>query len=101
MCIWVPTHATKIGAPPRCERRSWFEPGGHDVSEKRGMLVYPLKDMPATVYAYHAGKLVPYDEATVPIDLPAVTEAFTVFALASSPEFVGEFWFGKGSEAVI
>ena len=51
------------------------------MSWKRGTLVYPLQDMPPATYCYHQGQIVPYDRATVPIDAPAVTEAFTVFGL--------------------
>ena len=51
------------------------------MGKKLGKLVAPLEGMEPTKYAYHQGKILPYEEATVPVDLVAVTDAFSVFGL--------------------
>ena len=51
------------------------------MGKKLGKLSAPLDGMEPTLYAYHQGRIRPYEEATLPLDSPCVLDAFVVFGL--------------------
>ena len=51
------------------------------MGKKLGKLSAPLDGMEPTSYAYHQGRIRPYEEAALPLDSPCVLDAFVVFGL--------------------